>query len=161
MDYTIAGNQVEIEKKLEEQKVSNAKEFEERRQTALLTSLTNKIISDGFKELTSQEISFANNVMDEIFLSNVLSKEKLELIQTLLSDEQSYRFYSLRSSSRNALQQQAILEAMNFNLADISSKTSGVKMASMFTGMAAVRHLGEEIEEEISGGDNDTGGMGE
>jgi len=150
MDYTFAGNQVENEKKIEEQ-----------RQIALLTNLSKKIISDGFKELSSQEISFANDVIDEVFLTNGASKEKLELIQVLLSDEQAYRFYSLRSSARTALQQQAMLEAMNVNLSEISKKTGGIKMASMFTGMAAARHLGEEIAEDMGSGDDGGGGWEE
>jgi len=150
MDYTFAGNQVENEKKIEEQ-----------RQIALLTNLSKKIISDGFKELSSQEISFANDVIDEVFLTNGASKEKLELIQVLLSDEQAYRFYSLRSSARTDLQQQAMLEAMNVNLSEISKKTGGIKMASMFTGMAAARHLGEEIAEDMGSGDDGGGGWEE
>lgn len=54
-----------------------------------------------------------------------------------------------------------MLEAMNVNLSDISKKTGGVKMASMFTGMAAARHLGEEIAEDIGGGDDGGGGWEE
>jgi hypothetical protein len=54
-----------------------------------------------------------------------------------------------------------MLEAMNVNLSDISKKTGGVKMASMFTGMAAARHMGEEIAEDMGGGDDSGGGWEE
>ena len=94
-------------------------------------------------------------------MSDQLSDDELNLTQATLSDEQAYRFFTLRSSSRTSLQQQAMLEAMNVNLSDISKKTGGVKMASMFTGMAAARHLGEEIAEDIGGGDDGGGGWEE
>ena len=38
-------------------------------------------------------------------------------------------------------------------LSQISNKTSRVKAASMFKGMAAARHLGKEIAEDFGGGD--------
>ena len=75
------------------------------------------------------------------------------LIKAVLSDEQTYKFFTLRLNARSTIQQQAMLEAMNVNLSQISNKTSGVKAASMFTGMAAARHLGEEIAEDFGGGD--------
>ncbi len=42
-----------------------------------------------------------------------MSNEDLILLNTILSDEKAYRFFSLRTSSRTSLQQQAMLEAMN------------------------------------------------
>ena len=48
---------------------------------------------------------------------------------------------------------QVMLETMNVNLSNISDKTSGVKMASMFTGVAAARHLGEQMAEDFGGGE--------
>ena len=126
-----------------------------------INNLTEKISSDGFSELSAGEISIITDVVDEVFLSDQLSEDELNLTQATLSDEQAYRFFTLRSSSRTSLQQQAMLEAMNVNLSDISKKTGGVKMASMFTGMAAARHLGEEIAEDMGGGDDDGGGWDE
>ena len=126
-----------------------------------INNLTEKISSNGFSELSAEEISIIADVVDEVFCSDQLSEDELKLTQATLVDEQAYRFFSLRTSSRTSLQQQAMLEAMNVNLSDISKKTGGVKMASMFTGIAAARHLGEEIAEDMGGGDDDGGGWDE
>ena len=126
---------------------------------AQINNLTEKISSDGFSELSAGEISIIADVVDEVFLSDQLSEDELKLAQATLSDEQAYRFFSLRSNSRTSLQQQAMLEAMNVNLSDISKKTSGVRGASMFTGLVAARHLGEEIAEDIESGDDGGGGL--
>ena len=118
-----------------------------------LLELTQKIKSEGFQVLAASEIQAIGDVLDEVLTSNTESEEKLDLAKVTLMDEQAYKFYTLRSNTRSSLQQQAMLKAMNVNLSDISNKTSGVKMASMFTGMAAARHLGEEIAEDFGGED--------
>jgi len=118
-----------------------------------LLDLTRKIKSEGFQVLAASEIQAIGDVLDEVLTSNTTSEEKLDLAKVTLMDEQAYKFYTLRSNTRSSLQQQAMLKAMNVNLSDISQKTSGVKMASMFTGMAAARHLGEEIAEDFGGED--------
>lgn len=91
--------------------------------------------------------------MDEVLTAKTESEEKLNLVRVTLMDEQAYKFYTLRSNTRSSLQQEAMLKAMNVNLSQISSKTSVVKAASMFTGMASARHLGEAIAEDFGGGD--------
>ena len=140
--------QLELEKK----KVLEAKAF--------INELSDKIKAEGFTKLEAKEVAFVCEKLDAAFVSGEMSNEDLILLNTILSDEKAYRFFSLRTSSRTSLQQQAMLEAMNVNLSDISQKTGGVKMASMFTGMAAARHLGEEIAEDMGGGD-DGGGWDE
>lgn len=140
-------------------------EAEQRREAlekeTLLNNLTEKISSNGFSELSAEEISIIADVVDEVFLSDQLSEDELKLTQATLADEKAYRFFSLRSNSRTSLQQKAMLEAMNVNLSNISKKTGGIKMASMFTGMAAARHMGEEIAEDMGGGDDSGGGWEE
>lgn len=118
-----------------------------------LLDLTRKIKSEGFQVLAASEIQAIGDVLDEVLTSNTASEEKLDLAKVTLMDEQAYKFYTLRSNTRSSLQQEAILKAMNVNLSDISQKTSGVKTASWFTGMAAARHLGEEMAEDFGGGD--------
>ena len=146
--------------KLEEERQKSLEE-ERRKLKETISGLTEKIVSKGFKELNSEEINTVVEILDGVFLSSEFSEDALKLTQVTLSDEQVYRFFSLRTSSRTSLQQQAMLEAMNVNLSDISQKTGGVKMASMFTGIAAARHLGEEIAEDMGGGDDDGGGWDE
>ena len=127
----------------------------EEKETVLekLLELTQKIKSEGFQVLAVSEIQAIGDVLDEVLTSNTESEEKLDLAKVTLMDEQAYKFYTLRSNTRSTIQQEAMLKAMNVNLSDISNKTGGIKTASMFTGMAAARHLGEEIAEDFGGGD--------
>ena len=118
-----------------------------------LLELTQKIKSEGFQILAASEIQAIGDVLDEVLTSNTESEEKLDLAKVTLMDELAYKFYTIRSNTRSSLQQQAMLKAMNVNLSQISSKTSGVKIASMFTGMAAARHLGEQMAEDFGGED--------
>ena len=118
-----------------------------------LNNLIQKIKSEGFQKLNSQEVEAVGEVLDEVLTAKTESQEKLDLVRVTLMDEQAYKFYTLRSNTRSSLQQEAMLKAMNVNLSDISNKTGGIKTASMFTGMAAARHLGEEIAEDFGGGD--------
>jgi hypothetical protein len=137
----------------EKERASYQMQAEEKAILEKLIKLTQRIKSEGFKVLTASEIQAIGDVLDEVLTSNTESEEKLDLAKVTLMDEQAYKFYTLRSNTRSSLQQQAMLKAMNVNLSDISQKTSGVKMASMFTGMAAARHLGEEIAEDFGGED--------
>ena len=141
--------QLELEKK----KVLEAKAF--------INELSDKINVEGFTKLEAKEVAFVCEKVDAVFVCDEMSNEDLILLNTILSDEKAYRFFSLRTGSRTSLQQKAMLEAMNVNLSNISKKTGGIKMASMFTGMAAARHLGEEIAEDIGGGDDGGGGWEE
>ena len=139
--------------KAEEKERAYQMQAEEKAIIEKLIKLTQKIKSEGFKVLAASEIQAIGDVLDEVLTSNTTSEEKLDLAKVTLMDEQAYKFYTLRSNTRSCLQQQAMLKAMNVNLSQISSKTSGVKMASMFTGMAAARHLGEQMAEDFGGED--------
>ena len=126
-----------------------------------ILDLAKTIQESGFNSLNLEQVDKLVETVDNVFLLNDKSEEELYLVRTAIADEQAHRFLSLRTSSRTSLQQQAMLEAMNVNLSDISKKTGGVKMASMFTGMAAARHMGEEIAEDMGGGDDSGGGWEE
>ena len=128
-------------------------EAEAEEEKKIVCYLTLKITSEGFQKLSFQEIEIVGAVMDSVLTAKTESEEKLDLVRVTLMDEQAYKFYTLRSNTRSSLQQEAMLKAMNVNLSDISNKTGGIKTASMFTGMAAARHLGEEIAEDFGGGD--------
>ena len=91
--------------------------------------------------------------MQEVLNSRTQSEEKFSSIKAVLSEEQTYKFFTLRLNARSTIQQLDMLEAMNVNLSQISNKTSGVKAASMWTGLVGARHLGEEIAEDFGGGD--------
>jgi len=116
-------------------------------------AIIEKLRNTKFLSLEKHEVDFLKNVLDRCFRDEELTSEEFQLVQDSMADDSAFRFFSLRSNSRSSFQQQAMLEAMNVNLSNISNKTSGVKVASMFTGMAAAKHLGEELAEDFGGGD--------
>lgn len=145
----------EKRKAIEEEK--KFKEDEEKKRVEMLRmkapDLFRKINSEGFRGLNVEDIEAVSLILEDVLNSRTRSEEKFNLIKAVLNDNQAYRFFTLRLSERSTIQQQAMLEAMNLNLSQISNKTSGVKAASMFTGMAAARHLGEQMAEDFGGED--------
>ena len=75
------------------------------------------------------EINSISDILDKSFLSDSLSEEDFMLIKSTLSDDDAYKFFTLRSNARSTIQQSALLKAMNVNLSDISNKSGGIKMA--------------------------------
>ena len=136
-----AERQREIELSAEEAiKIKNAK-----------LNLAEKIKESGFNSLDNSEIESLNAILDNFFLSEGMSPEDLYLAKVTLSDNQAYRFMTLRSNAQASFQLQQMLATMNNNLSSISNKTSAVKTGSLFTGLAAARHLGEQIAGDIGG----------
>ena len=113
--------------------------------------LTEKIKETGFNSLDNSEIESLNAILDNFFLSDDTSPEDLYLVKVTLSDNHAYRFMTLRSNAQSSFQLQQMLATMNNNLSSISNKTSAVKTGSLFTGLAAARHLGEQIAGDIGG----------
>jgi hypothetical protein len=151
----------EKERQREQKQENEAKQKVEQLAGDKLKRLTEKITSSGFNSISSEELSILSYIFDSTLSGEVIPKEQFDLVKATLSDEQAYRFFSLRTSSRTSFQLQAMLEAMNVNLSDISKKTGGVEMASMFTGMFAARQLGDEIADDMGGGDDSVGGWEE
>ena len=114
-------------------------------------NLAEKIKESGFNSLDNSEIESLNAILDNFFLSEGMSPEDLYLAKVTLSDNQAYRFMTLRSNAQASFQLQQMLATMNNNLSSISNKTSAVKTGSLFTGLAAARHLGEQIAGDIGG----------
>ena len=114
-------------------------------------NLAEKIKESGFNSLDNSEIESLNAILDNFFLSEGMSPEDLYLAKVTLSDNQAYRFMTLRSNAQASFQLQQMLATMNNNLSSISNKTSAVKTGSLFTGLAAARHLGEQIADDIGG----------
>ena len=134
-----------------EAEIAQKAKIEENKRSCL--EIVEKLKNTKFLSLDKHEVDFLKNVLDRCFLDEELTSEEFHLVQVTMADDSAFRFFSLRSNSRSSFQQQAMLEAMNVNLSNISNKTSGVKVASMFTGMAAARHLGEEFAEDFGGGE--------
>jgi hypothetical protein len=87
-----------------------------------------------FQNLVREKSVSLQMLLMKFFLSDQLSEDELNLTQATLSDEQAYRFFTLRSSSRTSLQQQAMLEAMNVNLSDISKRLVVLKWLQCLLG---------------------------
>lgn len=131
--------EVAEEKKEEEAIKTNSKQIK-----SLLES-TPDLIENGFSKLPFSKIREILKVVERTLLTDEFTEDEYRLTQMILSDSAAYRFLVLRSNYLSNQQQQSMLEGMNANLSDISKKTGAVKTASLFTGMAAARHLGEEI----------------
>ena len=116
-------------------------------------TLADKIKGSGFVNLDNSEIHSLNAILDNFFLSDSISPEDLYLAKVTLADSQAYRFMNLRSNAKASFQLQQLLAAMNINLSSISDKTSAVKTGSIFTGLAAARHLGEQFAADMGGGE--------
>ena len=98
----------EKEKEEAEKRRLDAEKQELQDHIAYINNLSEKIKSNGFQNLSSKEISIVAQIVDETTLSSEIREEKLNLLQATLSDEQAYRFLTLRSSTRTSLQQQAM-----------------------------------------------------
>ena len=119
----------------------------------LLLDYANEFKENGFANISFSEIHEILKVVERTLSNNNFNEEEFRLTQMIISDPTAYRFLTLRLNYLSTSQQQAMLEAMNANLSKISKKTSGVKAASLFTGLAAAQHLGEQFADDIGDGD--------
>lgn len=137
------------------QKKKNEEEAEAKKKYIL--RLSEQIKENGFSALNQKEVNFLRGLLDKAFIDQSLSDEEFHLTKLTLSDDSAYRFFSLRSQSKSAIQQQALLEAMNVNLSSISDKTSGIKMTSLYAAYAHSRDVADDMREEREE-ENDFGG---
>ena len=72
-------------------------------------------------------------------------------MKAAVTDSAAYRYLTLRNSSLAAQQQAALLESLGSKLSDISSKAGAMKVGTTVAGMAAARHLGDDIAEDFGG----------
>ena len=134
--------------KAEEERVKQANA----QQSKLLYECASEFKEKGFSNISFSTIREILKVVERTLCNDDFSEEDFRLTQMVISDPVAYRFLSLRLNHLSTSQQHAMLEAMNANLSSISNKTSGVKAASLFTGFAAARHIGEQIAEDLGGG---------
>ena len=123
---------------------------EERKRVAL--ELTEIMKSEGFESLNGREIRQISEIVDHSFSNpNAQSNEETNLVKAAVGDSAFYRYLSLRNSSLSAQQQAALLETLGAKLSDISSKAGGIRAGTTFAGLAAAKHLGEEMAEGFGG----------
>jgi len=116
---------------------------EERKRVAL--ELTERMKSEGFDSLNGREIRQISEIVDH----HAQSIEETNLVKAAVADSAFYRYLSLRNSSLSAQQQAALLETLGAKLSDISSKAGGIRAGTTFAGLAAAKHLGEEMAEDF------------
>jgi hypothetical protein len=134
-------------KKLEEER----KAQEEERKRVVL-ELTERMKSEGFESLNGREIRQISEIVDHSFSNpHAQSNEETNLVKAAVGDSAFYRYLSLRNSSLSAQQQAALLETLGAKLSDISSKAGGIRAGTTFAGLAAAKHLGEEMAEDFGG----------
>jgi hypothetical protein len=156
-DPSKSQEEIRVEQQKQEQK--RKKELAEKKHLEV-NELIQKFKEGGFRSLDPHDLSLLIQIVDSCFISDNLETQQLLLLKWVLHDEAAFRFFSLRSNSKSSIQQQttqegiqSMLGAMNANLSNISSKSSTTSAASVFTGLAAARHLGEQIAEDLGGGD--------
>ena len=123
---------------------------EDRKRVAL--ELTERMKSEGFDSLNGREIRQISEIVDHSFSNpHAQSNEETELVKAAVGDSAFYRYLSLRNSSLSAQQQAALLETLGAKLSDISHKAGGIRAGTTFAGLAAAKHLGEEMAEDFGG----------
>ena len=146
VEWGVNGFEVFGEEEQKAQEKEQKAQEEERKRFAL--ELTEIMMSDGFDSLNGREIRQISEIVDHSFSNpHAQSNEETELVKAAVTDSAAYRYLTLRNSSLAAQQQAALLETLGTKLSDISSKASGIKVGTTVAGMAAARHLGEEMAE--------------
>ena len=160
-------------RKIEEERLDAERKIEEERLDADQNrkrhsrSLAMKIEKEGFRSLEMSELMHIESIVRGMISPkrNFDSEEK-QLAESALADTAIYRFLNLKNKIAQeetfralAESQVEIAESLGVKLSSISEKTGGIKMASMVTGMAAARQLGEELAGEDESEDMDFGGF--
>jgi hypothetical protein len=122
-----------------------------------------KLKTGGFVSLDRQEIAFVAEVVGmALSETSNLANEKLALVEAALSDSVTYRYLTLlraelvsekqaKELKAIARSQAAMAKSLGAKLSDISSKAGGIRAGTTFAGLAAAKHLGEEMAEDFGG----------
>lgn len=121
----------------------NKAKQEQENQTKI--QLADQIKNSGLFSLKTDEFSKAINILDKVLVSKSPQELDLNIVRSVLSDQEAYNFLSLRSSAVTNLQQRALLNAMDVKLGKISQSSEGIKSATMFAGFAAAKEIGESF----------------
>jgi hypothetical protein len=173
--------QEEAERKAKEAKEAERKAKEEwKRRAAIAQGIVDTLKSGGFISLNHQEIPLVAEVVGVALRQpSDLVSEELALVEAALSDSATYRYLTMRNSSLAMENQEviaknqevmaknqevmaktqevmaknlsAMAKSLGAKLSDISHKAGGIKAGATFAGLAAARHLGEELAEDFGG----------
>lgn len=125
-----------------------------------INDIAQRCKSEGLSSLSIYDLEVIALITDQFLEGVSLDEECSFLAKSMITDPVGSNFllirktHSLQQSQNSALKQnEVILEKLGVQLSGISQNTAGIKMASMFTGFAAARHIGDEIAEDFGGGD--------
>ena len=162
----------EQQRQAQEEAERKAKE-EWKRRAAIAQGIVDTLKSGGFISLNHQEIPLVAEVVGVALRQpSDLVSEELALVEAALSDSATYRYLTMRNSSLAMENQEviaknqevmaknqevmaknlsAMAKSLGAKLSDISHKAGGIKAGATFAGLAAARHLGEELAEDFGG----------
>jgi hypothetical protein len=130
----------------EAKQAQEAAKHDQEKQTKI--QLADQIKNSGLFSLKTDEFAKAINILDKVLVSKSPQELDLNIVRSVLSDQEAYNFLSLRSSAATNLHQRALLNAMNVKLGEISKSSEGIKSATMFAGFAAAKEIGESFGED-------------
>jgi hypothetical protein len=154
----------EQEKREKERKAEEKRRKAEEERKSKSRGMVEKLVEIGFRSLDNQDISWIVEIVDTALRQpSDLVSEELALVETALSDSATYRYLTMRNSSL-AMENQAVIaknqevmaknlstmaKSLGTKLSKISSTTGGIRAGTTFAGLAAAKHLGEEMAEDF------------
>jgi len=156
----------EQEKREKERKAEEKRCKAEEERKSKSRGMVEKLVEIGFRSLDNQDISW---IVEIVYIAlrqpSDLVSEELALVEAALSDSATYRYLTMRNSSL-AMENQAVIaknqevmaknlsamaKSLGAKLSDISSQAGGIRAGTTFAGLAAAKHLGEEMAEDFGG----------
>jgi hypothetical protein len=155
---------LESERKAKEERRKEKRRKAEEERKSKSRELAGKLVEKGFRSLDNQDLLHIGSIVDAALSSSedLIAEEKL-LAESALSDSATYRFLNLKKADLAAKNQVALNErfkaiaqgqavmakSLDHKLSDISSKAGGIKAGTAFAGLAAAKHLGEDMAEDF------------
>ena len=165
--------QSEMEKALqapqrERERKQRETEVEGERKAAASFAIMEKLKANGFHSLIPSELALLMETVESALQRpNELHEWEMELVQTSLLDDATYRFLTLRESAlatrafgaqtliKQEKGKEEVLKALgdlSNQLAGISSKAGVIQKGSVVAGMAAAKSMGEDMSDAFGGG---------
>ena len=146
----------ERKKRIRERELERTKGIEALRNRCL--KLAEKIKASAFKGTNHVDRQvFIKTVNRVTFGNKDVTEEEIILAEVCLTNPACFNFLMLRNLFVTRKDQKNLLQTLASTnetlLSGISSKMSGIKAGTTFAGLAAARHLGEEMAEDFGGED--------
>jgi hypothetical protein len=142
----------ERKKRIREKELERAKGIEALQNRCL--KLAEKIKTGGFKGTNHEDRQVFIKTINRVTFGNKdVTEEEIILADVCLTNPACFNFLMLRNLFVTRKDQKNLLQSLAYTnetlLSGISSKMSGIKTGTTFAGLAAARHLGEEMAEDF------------